>query len=120
MLVISFRGTRSEMSTIYIPLTPETSETLDDPEANAIVFPSGDQLGSPAPELLRSEICTGWAPSASLIHISSRPPRSDGNAMCIPSGEYAGVSCCRVEEMSFAAADSGCNKSFRQMLRRKE
>src|SRR5580704_849188 len=120
MLVISFRGTRSEMSTIYIPLTPEPCETLDGPEANAIVFPSGDQLGSPVTELLRFEICTGWVPSASLIHISRKPPRSDRNAICFPSGEYAGFSCAHVEEMSFAAADSGCNKSFRQMLRWKE
>src|ERR1700745_3695014 len=120
ILIISFRGTRSEMSTIYIPLTPEPCETLVGPGSYAIGFTPGEQLGSPVPELLRFEICTGWVPSASLIHISSEPPRLDRNAMCFPSGEYAGFSCCHVEEMSFAAADSGCNKSFRQMLRWEE
>src|SRR5438874_556877 len=84
-------------------------------ESNAIRRPSAHQLGAPVCGPLNEVNLTGLWPSASASQISELPERVDSKAMRVPSGEYAGTNCVRVDAIRLLLALDGALRSARQI-----
>src|SRR5215831_3206264 len=87
-------------------------------ESKATRCPSEHQLGAPVSAPLKEVSWKGLLPSASASHISCVPDRFDSKTILVPSGEYCGTLCMRVEEINFFAefAAFPAVRSTRQML----
>src|SRR5687767_11971728 len=77
------------VTTVVLPSSTVWLYSCLPPATYSNDFESGDQIG-PLFSLSRSVTFFGARPSGSEIQISSRPDRSDTNAMYLPSADHFG------------------------------